>query len=138
MKITTADIGLAIYGEITDEIVRGNESLLEAKIATGLGEVYSYLHRYDTDTMFGDEWQNPFLKSICVNVIAWHLITLCAPNISMEVIRQNYEDAVSFLKNVQKGAVRPEWPLRPNNPDTPIDEAGNVAFISNQKRNNHY
>lgn len=139
MQITKADIGLAIYGEITDEISRNSNDLVNAKIAAGLGEVYGYLHRYDTDTMFtNNAWNDPFLKQLCVNIIAWHLIALCAPNISGDIIRQNYEDAIEYLKQVQRGTVRPNWPLRPEDPSTNIDDAGNIQWSSNRKRNNHY
>lgn len=139
MIITKADIGLAIYGEITDEITRGNESLVDAKIAIGKGEVYGYLHRYDVDKIFTDDsWNDEFLKALCINIIAWHLITLCSPNVNGDIIRQNYEDAISYLQNVQKGTVRPDWPLRQDDPSTPIDDAGNIEWNSNPKRTNHY
>lgn len=139
MKITKSDISIALYGEIVEEITRGNESLVEMKIAIGMGEVYAYLHRYDTDTMFqNDEWQEAYLKALCVNIIAWHITALCNPNIHMEILRQNYEDAIEFLKSVQKGTVRPNWPLRPEDPATNIDDAGNIQFSSNRKRSNHF
>lgn len=139
MQITKYDIALALYGEVTDEISRGNNSLVEAKIQVGIGEVYGYLHRYDTDTIFGEEWEEDlFLKQLCVNIIAWHLITLCTPNVAYDVVRQNYEDAKEYLKGVQKGTIRPNWPLRPDDPETNIDDAGNIQWNSNKKRNNHY
>lgn len=138
MQITKDDISLAIYGEITDEISRGNDALVSSKIKIGSGEVQSYLNRYDVTTMFGTAWQNDFFKALCVNVIAWHLITISNPSINADVIRQNYEDAIKFLTNVQKGLVRPDWPLRPDDPATNIDDAGNVQWTSNNKRKNHY
>lgn len=139
MKITKEDLSLALYGEITDEISRGNEDLVKTKIAIGTGEVYGYLNRYDVDTMFGEEWnEDLFFKALCVNVIVWHLSGLCNPNVSMEVIRTNYEDATKYLMNVQKGLLRPKWPLRPDDPETAIDEAGNVQWSSNRKRGSHY
>lgn len=138
MTITKEDLSLALYGEITDEISRENEDLVNTKIAIGTGEVGSYLNRYDLDTIFRDGWEDAFFKALCVNVIVWHLCTLCNPNVSMEVIRTNYEDAVKYLINVQKGFVRPAWPLRPDDPETPMDEAGNIQWSSNRKRSQHF
>lgn len=138
MEITIADLSLALYGEISNEISRGNDALLEQKIATGKGEVYGYLHRYDTDTMFNPVWEDAHFKSLCVAVIVWHLIVLANPNIHMDILRQQYEDAISYLEKVQKGTVRPNWPLRPDDPESIIDDAGNVQFTTNPKRNNHY
>lgn len=138
MQITKADIALVLYGEITDEISRGNDDLVAEKIEGATGEVYSYLHRYDTATMFSAGWQNAHFKSVCCTVIAWHLSILCNPSVSIEVLRTNYEDSIKFLKSVRSGDTRPNWPLRPNDPQTNIDDAGNVEYSSNPKRTNHY
>lgn len=138
MEIKKQDLELAIYGEITNEITRNNDDIINAKIQVGTGEVYSYLNRFDTDTMFSIDFEDDLLKQLCVNVIAWHLISLCSPNINIEMIRTNYDDAIEFLEKVQKGTVRPKWPLRADDPETPMDEAGNIQWSSNKKRNNHY
>lgn len=138
MKIIKDDLSLALYGEITDEISRGNDDLVNQKIDIGMGEVCSYLNRYDVDTMISQDWQNAFFKAICVNVIAWHLCQLCNPNINIEVLRTNYEDATKYLMNVQSAKVRPYWPLRPDDPTNDIDDAGNVQWTSNRKRHSHF
>lgn len=138
MQITKPDLGLALYGEITDEISRGDDSLINTKISVGVSEVYSYLNRFDTDTIFGASFEDAFLKQLCVNIIVWHLAALCNPNVSMEVIRANYEDAIKYLREVQRGNVRPNWPIRPDDPSTPMDEGGNIQWNSNPKRQSHY
>lgn len=138
MEIKKSDLSLALYGEIVDQISRGDDTLVNTKISIGLGEVYGYLHRYDTVTMFDTDWEEDFLKALCINIISWHLISICSPNINMEIIRQNYDDAVQYLTKVQKGLIRPNWPLRPDDPTTNIDDAGNIQFTSNPKRKNHF
>lgn len=138
MKIEKTDMELAIYGEITNEITRNDDSKINTKIEVGIGEVYSYLNRFNTDIIFGEEFENAFLKQLCVNIIAWHLISVCIPNVNLDVIRTNYEDAIEYLQMVQKGTVRPDWPLRENDPSTPMDESGNIQWSSNKKRRNHY
>lgn len=138
MNITKTDLALALYGEITEEISRGDDNLVATKIDVGIGELSSYLNRYDVALMFGAEWQNAHFKQLCVTIITWHLVQLCNPSVSIEVLRTNYEDAIKYLTNVQKGFLRPLWPLRPDDPATAIDDAGNIQFSSNPKRRNHY
>lgn len=138
MLITIYDLALAQNREQTNEIVRGSEELLEEKIEIGREEVRSYLNRYDFNTMLGDSWQNAYFKQLCVNVIQYHLVQLGLPGLHYEIVRERYEDAVKYLEKVQRGQLLPDWPLRPDDSGTPMDEAGNVQWKSNPKRGNHY
>jgi len=138
MEITKEDVKMALYGEITDEITRGDDALLDKKIAVGKGVIYSYLNRFDTDLIFSDAWENDLLKQLCVNIIAWHIASVSSPNVHLDIIRTNYEDAIEFLESVQKGLVRPDWPIREDKEDTAYDEGGNIQWSSNKKRNNHF
>lgn len=138
MVFTKADIQLALYGEIIDEISRDNDELIDEKIEDAKGEMFGYLNRYDTVVMFGPDWQNAYFKRLCVSMIAWQLIHLSLPGVRQELIRTNYEDTIKVLGKIQLGTVRPDWPLRPEDPATNIDDAGNVQYSSNPKRRNHY
>lgn len=136
--LVKSDLATHLYEEVIDEITREEDSIVSKAIANGEGEVRSYLNRYDLTTMFGGSYDNQHLKSIVIDVVAWHLIKLANPNVNMELFRTSYEDAIKFLEKVMKGMADPEWPLKPDNPDTSIDESGNVAWHSNLKRNNHF
>jgi len=136
--ITKADLTTHIYPEITDLITRSDDSLLDKAIAMGEGEAKSYLNRYDLTTLFGGTFTDEFLKGIVKDIISWHIIKLANPNINMELFRTSYEDAIRFLEKVMKGLTDPGWPLRPDDPTTPIDDAGNVEYRTNPKRRNSF
>lgn len=138
MLLTIADFDTHIYSEIVNEIVRDNDVLVEKAILRAEAEAKSYLNRYDTATMFGGGFHDDFLKSLCLDIACWQLCKLANPNISLELFRTAYEDAIKFLQHVQKGGPDPQWPLKPNDPQTPIDEAGNVEFSAQPKRQNHF
>lgn len=138
MIITIADLTLAQYADQTAEIARDSQPLLLQKIDIATEEVRSYLNRYDADTMLGNTWQNPYFKQLCVNVVQYHLVQLGLPGIYYETARERYEDAIKYLEKVQKGLLLPNWPLRPQDDNTPMDEAGNLQWSSNLKRKNHY
>jgi hypothetical protein len=112
-------------------------------IAEGIGQAKSYLNRYDLVAIFGTAdddptFQDDYLDSLVKDIICWRLIKLSNPNINLELFRTAYEDAVIEFGKVQKGNTYPAWPLRANDENTAIDDAGNVEFSSNVKRINHY
>ncbi len=136
--ITKADLKTHIYAEITDVITRSDDTIVDAAIAAGEGEVKSYLNRFDTATMFGGTYTNQYFKNIVKDVVCWHLIKLANPNINLELFRTAYEDAKKILREILKGDTSPDFPLKPDDPNTDIDEAGHIEYGSNIKRNNHY
>jgi len=141
--LTKDDITTHIYPEIRDEITRGDDTLITKAIITGVGMAKSYLNRYDLIKMFSDDdtlrtFSEEFLNSVVKDVICWHLIRLANPNINLELFRQSYEDAIKFLEKVQRGGPDPAWPLKPDDPATPNDDAGNIMYVSFPKRINNY
>ena len=137
-QLIKANLTSHIYPEILEEITRGDDALVTRAINMGEAEVRSYLNRYDLATMFVTGYTNEFLRSLCTDVVCWHLIKLSNPSINIELFRTAYEDAVKYLDKIQKGNVDPEWPLKADNADTLNDEAGHIFSVSNTKRNNHY
>lgn len=117
-------------------------------INSGVGLAKSHLNRYDKVAMFGDfttpeapvepTFKDDYLDSLVKDIVCWHLLKLANPNIELALFRTAYEDAVAEFVKIKKGLADPEWPLAPNNPDTEIDEAGNVEYSSNLKRTNHF
>lgn len=141
--LTKDDLTTHIYAEVRDEITRADDTLITKAITTGVGMAKSYLNRYDLVAMFGVGDTNPtftdeFLNSVVKDIVCWHLIKLCNPNIDLTLFRQSYEDAIRFLEKVQRGGPDPAWPLRADDPNTPNDDAGNVEYRSLLKRTNHY
>lgn len=111
-------------------------------IKNAVGEVKSYLNRYDKVAMLSDTdnqrtFQDYFFDSKVKDIACWHLVKLANPNVNLELFRTAYEDAIKYFKDVQRGNVDPEWPLK-DDPDTELDESGHISATSNTKRTNHY
>lgn len=141
--LTKADLTPPLYQEIIDEITRGDDAIVTKAINNAIGEMKGSLNRYNLVAMFGTNDTEPtfseeFLSSLGKDIACWHLIKLANPNINLELFRTAYEDAVKFLDKVMKGDKDPAWPLKPDDPTTPLDEAGSVSASYNKKRNNFY
>jgi len=133
-----ADLKTHQYAEIINEITRGDDSIVDKAIARGEAEAKSYLNRYDIATMFVTGYTDELLRGLVKDLVCWHLIKLCNPNISLELFRTSYEDAIKTLEKIMKGAIDPAWPLRADDAATPNDEGGHIYWNSNTKRSNHY
>ena len=155
--LTKADLTPPLYPEIIDEITRGDDSIVDKAITLAIGEMKSYLNRYDLVAMFGSSpvitgvvsmdggevdsnptFYDEFLNSLAKDIIAWHLIKLSNPNINLTLFRTAYEDAIKFLDKVMRGERDPVWPLLPIDPLNPLDESGFVGSSSNPRRRQFY
>lgn len=136
--LTKTDLETHLYAEIRDEISRGDDTLIARAIAMGEGEAKSYLNRYDLAAMFNASFQEEFFRSLVKDIVCWHLVKLANPNVSIDLFRTAYEDAIKTFDKVKKGTIDPAWPLRADDPATPNDDAGNIDWSSNTKRSNHF
>ncbi|AYD48210.1 phage protein Gp36 family protein [Arachidicoccus soli] len=141
--LTLNDLTTHIYLEIINEIIRNDATIATKAINAAMGEVKSYLNRFDLVALFGTDTDAPtyndeYLNSIVKDVACWHILKLANPNIDMAVFRSAYEDAIKFLINIQKGLVDPEYPPKPDTTDNGFDESGTVGWSSNPKRSNYY
>lgn len=136
--LTKDDLKTHVYAEIIDEITRADDDIVQEAIDNGESEAKSYLNRYDLTTMFDASYADKFLRSLVKDVVCWHIIKLCNANIQLELFRTLYQDAIKTFEKVMKGLIDPQWPLRVDDPDTTMDDAGNVEFRSETKRTNHY
>lgn len=136
--LTKEDLKTHIYAEIVDEISRADDSIVEAAIAAGEGEAKAYLNRYNKAAMFDENYPDHFFRNLVKSIVCWHFITLCNPNVSLELFRTQYEDAIKTLDKVMKGNIDPDWPLRIDEEGNNLDESGHVSWNSNIKRRNHY
>ena len=136
--LVKADLYQNMYQEIVEEISRNDNSHITKALARGETQVMSYLNRFDKTLMFGGSYREDYLISICVDVVCWHLVKLANPNVNLELFKTVYDDALKELDKIQNGKTSPGWPLKPDNPATPIAEGGILVWSSNTKRNNHY
>lgn len=105
------------------------------------------MSKYDCDAIFGTVDKEPTYKGAALELIkkvikiiaSYYLVRLANPNVDLELFRLDYQDALDWLKDLQKGDVAPDLPYKPDDPNTPNDESGDsVAWNSNIKRNNHF
>ncbi len=133
-----------LYEEITNEITRDDDDIIDQAIATAIDEAKGYLSKYDLAATFDDvepAERNRSLLSTVKDMAAWHLIKLSNPNIELKWRRMLYEDALAWLRGVQKGSIAPALPLPTANTDasgTTGETDGAIKWKSNPKRNNHF
>lgn len=137
------DLKTHIYAELVTEISRSDNTIVTAAINEAVTTAKGYLSRYNRTKLFDDAAtgfvNDPQLLSCVKDITVWRMIRLANPNLSVEMARTNYEDAIAWLKDIQKGVVDPEgWPYVDDDTDTDGDESEAVRYMSNEKRNNHY
>lgn len=152
--LTIAEVKTHLYEEITNEITRDDDAIIEEAIAAAIDELKGYLTKYDVNAIFTFVDDTPFatedlwlagrdrkLLSVAKDVATWHLIRLSNPNIELQLRRVLYEDAVSWLKGVQSGKIDPALPLPQLGSENPDGAGANdrpIKWSSNYKRNNHF
>ncbi|SMG35548.1 hypothetical protein [Sphingobacterium psychroaquaticum] len=113
-----------------------DDTIVEIAINAGITEVTSRIApnhkkawmdgrlKYDVAAIFKAEGstRNPLILELTKVVALWHLILRCNAGIHYEVIRDRYEAAVEYLKDLASGdANDPTLPIL----EEPLDEHGN-------------
>lgn len=142
--LVKADLKTHLYDEITDEITRADDEIVATAISQAIAEAKSYLGRYDLLKLFGNDTTAPEvvdenLKSRVKDVAVWRLVRLSNPNISIELAKTNYDDAITWLRDIQKGIAEPDgWIYKIDDTETKYNENDQVQWHSNHKRHQHY
>lgn len=137
MFLTTSDIITHIYPGISDAISRGDITILESALQSAEAEAKGYLSRFRVESLFGaaGSARDPILLLHVKNIAKWHFIALANPEIDYDDAQLRYEQAIEWLRNIQRGMITPSgWPaaLQPEHADDL------VRINSNPKRRNHY
>lgn len=141
--LVKADLKTHIYAELITEISRSDDTIVTAAINEAITTAKGYLSRFNRTKLF-DDGASGFVADVQLlaavkDIAVWRMIRLANPNLNVDVARTNYEDAIAWLKDIQKGVVDPEgWPYVDDDTDTDGDESETVRYMSNEKRNNHY
>lgn len=141
--LVKADFTTHLYSELIDEITRSTDAILTEAIAEAILLAKGYLSRFNRTKLFDDGAtgfvDDAQLKSVVKDLTLYKLIRLANPNLLTDEIRIRYEDAIAWLKDVQKGTVDPEgWPYVDDDEDTDREEGSAISYTSNEKRGNHY
>ncbi|MBR3565339.1 MAG: DUF1320 family protein [Paludibacteraceae bacterium] len=112
MAFITKDDFKAVCDPATLEVIdqTDNDNLNRA-IGYAKEEVASYLRsRYDVDKAFSKEGndRNPQLVMILCDVALYHLVAWLPKRIGFEIRETRYNNAISWLKDVQSGKATPD------------------------------
>jgi hypothetical protein len=138
MFINNDELFTHLYPETVEAVSGSDERQLLFAIKGAIAEAKGYLHKYDLQKIFdaaGDD-RDPLLLILVKDMSVWHYINIANPNVDFSVREKRYNDAIAWLKGVQKGDIVPELPL-------PEDENGNTEDTtgfrigSNPKRSNY-
>lgn len=138
--LTPDELSTHLYGEIVEEITRGNEGITLASIDAGTAEAKSYLTDYDAVAIFaaiGDA-RNAMVLFCVKDIAAWHLICLANPNVEMALREKRYDAALKWLRDVQSGKAVPDLPPRPVDTTDPEGATGRMKWGSNPKNEKHF
>ncbi|MDR0560771.1 MAG: DUF1320 domain-containing protein [Prevotellaceae bacterium] len=137
----------SLYREIVETITRGDSESAELHILSAESLVRSYMSKYGCNAIFGTADAPPtytgasveLIKKVVKIIASYYLARMANPNIDIELLRLDYQDALKWLQELQKGDVNPDLPYLPDNPNTPEDaSASDVSWHSNFKRQNHF
>lgn len=137
MFLTPDDLKTHLRDEHAELISRADATIITAALTGAVAEAKGYLTSYDTDAIFaasGDA-RDPLLLIFCKDIAVYHLINLCAAGTYYERKEKRYEQAVAWLKGVQRGEIVPDLPKKPAVEGT---QPGPFYFSSNTKRTTHF
>lgn len=147
--LTKEELKTHLYPEVLETISRADDTIVEDSITDAIREAQGYLNKYDLAAMFGTEangdteavpptFTDAVLKRKVKAVAVWNIVQLANPNIDMAVVRTGYEDAVRWLKDVQRGQVAfQDWPFKPAADITAPADGNSIEYVSRTKRNNY-
>lgn len=138
--ITTDELRTHLYHESVIAVSHADPTILIAAIDTAVQEAYSYLGAYDRDRIFSStgKERNALLLTFIKDIAVWHFVNLCNAGTELQLRQDRYERAVAWLRQVQKGELKPALPIVDENGDGVADGAGEYIFGSNPKRKQHF
>jgi hypothetical protein len=113
------ELQTSIYQFQIDQITEGDDTIIETGIATAIEEVKSYLDinnqrknsdgrlLYDTQAIFNasGEDRNSLILAHTKTVAIWHIIQLCNADVIYENVKERYDRAISWLRDLASGKV---------------------------------
>jgi phage gp36-like protein len=138
MYIDNSELFTHLYQETVEAISGSDERQLLSAVKGAVAEAKGYLHKYDVREIFGatGEDRDPLLLILIKDMAVWHYINIANPNVDFSVREKRYNDAIAWLKGVQKGDIVPELPV-PEDADGNPENISGILFGSNPKRNNY-
>ena len=125
-------------GEL-DALTQGDDSIVYNGISIAIKKVKSYLRTgFDVDTIFdtkGDD-RDDLVRGFCVDIAIYEICAIRQPGVDLKDRENRKNDAISWLKEVKKGDITPDLPVKIKSDGKPLNliESGSGST----KRNPHY
>lgn len=138
--LTKEELTTRAHMEIINAITRDNDSIVDSIIGECISYMKGYLaSRYDVDKAFAATGvaRDLVLLRMLKALVIYEVYCLANPNMVTQTVKDNNEQAVTWLKGVQKSDINPDLPMPPvssdgDNPKCPIQYGGNT------RRRNRY
>jgi len=136
--ITNKELFTHLYPEQIAAISDDDHRYLTAAIKGAITQAKGYLHKYDLKKVFQKKGnsRDDFLVIILKDIAVWHYINIANPNIDLSIREKRYNDAIAWLRGVQKGDIIPDFPL-PQDDDGNDQNTTGFRIGSNPKRGNY-
>lgn len=156
MLVQPSEISTELYPEIVQAITRSTPEEVIEQIKSAEDFCKSYLFKYDLKALFGDDTVDPVvaptvidnnLKKTIKVIASYWLVRKANPNVSLELFREDWElmignkETPGWLYDIKEGNINPDWPYKPDNPETTEDESAvndGTYWSSNPKRKQRF
>lgn len=137
--LVKAELKTHIYQHNIDEIIRNDATIADDAIEAAIDMAKGYLSRYDLVQLFGTDTEDPIVRSASLknhvkDLACWYVLKLGNAGVDMELMKECYNDAVKWLKDVQAERSNPDWPYRDMDAAPKPPNGDSIHFTSNRKR----
>jgi phage gp36-like protein len=135
MFVTIQDIHLLILPEELNEIVRGDNLIINTGIAAAIQEAEAYLFdSFQTDVIFAKTGidRNQMLVNICADIALYFITARCQAGQDIDDRKARYDRAINILKAIMKSETYSNLERK-----TPTAQV-HISYGSNTKRNNYF
>jgi hypothetical protein len=148
MFLQKTELKSTIYQYQLDQITEDDDSIITMGINAGIEEVKSYLTannkgewndgrlKYDAEAIFASTGtnRNALILELTKTVAEWWIIRLCNADVIHENVKDRYDRAIDYLKQIAKGSVTISslpvliQPTTTTNADLPFRMGGREKF----------
>lgn len=135
--ITKADLSLSILTDELDEIVRGDDTVIEQAISAAIAEMRGYLfNNYDVDTIFGATGtdRHALLVRYAADISVYAIVAATQGGQAVDDRKARYDRACKWLKMVRDDEQYEDLPRREATAEDKILSGSS----GNPKRQNRY
>lgn len=140
MFLTNDDYRVVTCPADLEIICQSSEEIRQQAERTAMEEVAGYVRtRYDIDTAYSksDMERNPLLVQLTVSIALWWLGQWLPGMMGGDMRQVLYDNAISRLKDIQKGNFTPDFPEYPAGGDPDSGWGGNPMRYGSMRKNGY-